>query len=126
MNFDYLKQNHIIKENRRRSNTFHSQNKKSNYLSKSSGSLSGGTNFTKNNENDSIGNGSKYEFSKLRNSLPNLQKRSKRVKFNENVEIIKVASYKKYNKEEKDYSFVDNYKFKNKRRETIKCKCNII
>jgi hypothetical protein len=98
----------------------------SKYFSKSTGSLSGVTNSTKNNENDSIGNESRYEFSRLRNSLPNFHKRKKRVKFNENIEVIKVKSYKKYNKEEKDYSFVNNYKSKNKRRETINCKCNII
>ena len=126
MNFDYLKQNHIINENRSRSNTFRSQNKMSKYFSKSTGSLSGVTNSTKNNENDSIGNESRYEFSRLRNSLPNFHKRKKRVKFNENIEVIKVKSYKKYNKEEKDYSFVNNYKSKKKRRETINCKCNII
>ena len=126
MNFDYLKQNHLINENRSRSNTFHSKNKMSNYFSKNSDSLSGENNFTKNSENDSIGNESKYEFSKLRNSLPNRQKRKKRVKFNDNIEVIKVKSYKKYNKEEKDYSFVNNYKSKNKRRESIKCNCNII
>ena len=126
MNFDYLRQNHIINESRKRSNTFHSKNKMSNYFSKSSGSISGGTNPTKNSENDSTGNGSKYEYSKLRNSLPSHLRVKKKVKFNENVEVIKVKSYKKYNKDDNIYPFVNNYNSKNKRREGIKCNCNII
>ena len=126
MNFDYLQQNHIISESRKRSHTFHSQKNLSNYFSKNSDSISGRTNLTKNTENDNIGNDNKFEYSKLRNSLPNLQQKKKRVKFNENIEIIKVKSYKKYNKEEYKYSFVNNYNSKNKRRQDIKCTCNII
>ena len=56
----------------------------------------------------------------------------KSVKFNKYIEVIKVASYKKYNKEEElsiaDY-FDENYNYKpyNKRKkEEIICKCIII
>ena len=120
MDLDYLKKNHIIHENRRRSNSIGPQKKQPNYFSKSSGSLSGETDFSKNIEDKNDNTGNKNKYSKIRNT-----QRKKRVKFNEHVEVIMVKSYKKYNKED-NYSYINNSKQKNKRREDIKCNCNII
>ena len=56
-----------------------------------------------------------FNFQGQRVNRPNTRKGKKRVKFNENVDIVLVESYKKYNQEGEDFSMGDydddNYDF---------------
>ena len=76
----------------------------------------------------------KKRYSKHKNTLSNSnrsKKKKKKVKFNESVDVIIVASYKKYNKDDEisigDY-FDENYNFKpkNQNKSGSKCECTII
>ena len=83
-----------------------------------------------------INNSDDYHFDKsntARTTFSTPRNIKKRVKFNEYIEVIKVKSYKQYNKEEElsiaDY-FDENYNYKpyskrRKKEETI-CKCIIL
>ena len=58
--------------------------------------------------------------------------KKKRVKFNENIDVILIRSFKRYNKQDDEDSIADyfdknfNYRPKNRKKEELVCQCNII
>ncbi len=83
--------------------------------------------------NNNVNYQTNFNFQGQRVNRPNTGKGKKRVKFNENVDIVLVESYKKYNQEGEDFSMGDydddNYDFTpshKKRKKNTKCECNII
>ena len=68
-----------------------------------------------------------YPYKRHRNTAPN-PKIKKRVKFNEQVDVTIVKSFKKYNKCEKELTLdelIDNSSNSKKRKNSKNCECNI-
>ena len=130
---NYLQKHLLSKESKRRKNdgSLHKRHKTDSVKTlDSTSSHSNRSNLSYQNCNTNYYTES--TFSKRKSNLPFIRKKKKRVTFNENVEVIIVKSYKKYNKEEEEISigeyFDENYNYKpyrKKRKKVTNCECNI-
>ena len=84
------------------------------------------------NLNNNINNNN-FDYPKYRTNLRKSRKPKKRVRFNEDVDVVLVESYKEYNRDDEDISigeYIDekqNFKSNGqKRKKGTKCECNII
>ena len=134
MEYTYYLQKHLLaKENKRRKNngSLHKRHKSDSIKTlDTTSSHSNNSNLSYQNSNTNYYTESPFSTRKI--NLPIIKKKKKRVTFNENVEVIIVKSYKKYNKEEEEISigeyFDENYNYKpyrKKRKKVINCECNI-